>query len=205
MKIGLILECQKPSANWLKNADELICCHIVKNIEPGTEFQIIYKGVKTVLLDECGEDAAKLLNDGCCCVIIVWDLYPPWGSIVDPARDHAAVQKNLSDAGVSSTDPVYPICISYEIETWFLVDRLVLVDAFPRIKASKIKHVKNPERTDPKTILSNYFGSQYMGRTSHVIQLLKGLTVDKFDRIKNNCSSFKEFTESIGKCKTASQ
>lgn len=207
MKIGLILECQKPRENWLKNADELVCCHVIEQIEPGTEFEISYKGSKPVLLEECGEDAATLLKRGCCCVIIVWDLYPPcpWGTTADANKDHAAVKKNLEDAGIDEDAPVYGICIAYELESWFLVDRQVLIDGLPKVKASHIKKVKNFEQADPKTILSDYFPGRYTGQTQYVIQLLKGLTSEKFDRIQNKCTSFNEFVDSVGKCKAASK
>ncbi len=205
MKIGLILECQESMVAWQKNADELVCRHIIEMLEPGTEIESVFLGNKPNLLAKCGKNAAQLLKNGCCCVIIVWDLYPPWEGESDAKKDYAAVKKNLEEAGVDKDAPVYCVCIAYELETWFVVDRQVLVDALPKIKASKIKSVKDFERTDPKTILSEYFPGRYTGRTAHVVQLLKGLTSDKFERIRKKCTSFNEFMDSVGKCKTASQ
>ena len=205
MKIGLILECQESTVAWQKNADELVCCHIIEQLEPGTEIEPIFLNNKPNLLAKCGKNAAQLLENGCCCVIIVWDLYPPWEGEANAENDYAAVKKSLKEAGVDKDAPVYCVCISYELETWFIVDRQVMVDAFPKVKSAKFKKVKDFERTDPKTILSDYFPGRYTGRTSHVVQLIKGLTSEKFDRIRKKCTSFGEFVDSVGKCKTVSE
>jgi hypothetical protein len=202
MKIGLILECQDGGAPDRMNADELVGRHVIKIIAPGTEVEPVFLNRKPRLIDECGVYAKQLLANKCCCVIIIWDLYPLWGGKVCMKRDRDAVLKNLKDAGIPDDAPVYLLCISYELETWFIVDRQVLIDALPKVKADKIKRVRNFERTDPKTILSNYFRSPYRGTTKQVRQLLKGLKKERFRKIQRKCTSFDRFVKQIETCKS---
>ncbi|MBE0620382.1 MAG: DUF4276 family protein [Burkholderiales bacterium] len=118
---------------------------------------------KINLLRDAGKVAAQLLNDGCSCVIILWDLRPAWPDGRKPCRyaERQALLTGLTEAGVPLHAPVYLVCIEQELESWLLgnnqaiaallstkthpyrVSRIKKPDAVVQPKAALIKHFKN--------------------------------------------------------------
>ena len=161
---------------------------------------------KPNLLAEAGKVAAKLLADGCNCVLIVWDLRPAWPDKKNkPCRhdERQALLQALAQAGITVTQPVYLVCIEQELESWVLADErnistFLSTAAHPYIayKVSKPDRVPNP-----KSVMLNHFkmarGSRYEDRM-HAVKILsqKPLDLKKMRR----SASFARFESKLMAC-----
>ena len=195
VKIGLILECA-PSG-----PDQQVCEYLVKRLQPDTEVDSRTMVNKKILIAECGEKAAQLLDDNCQRVIIVWDLYPPWrpkGEKPCRREDRKAICDSLKQAGVDC-QKVHLVCICQELEAWLLADNRAIVAAIEKLirRTPRITGIKkNPESVeDPKSRLDNIF-RQYTHRPyqahTHALKIVKELP--DFKKIKR-CQSFKQFVK----------
>lgn len=205
MKIGLILECQPPRDRLNLSADDLICRHIINLIAPQTQVEPEFLLNQDNLVQRCG-DSAKLLFDEkkCDCVIILWDLQPLWKKYPNPQAkrlaDISKIMTSLSKAGLPSTAPIYLVCLEYELESWFIIDRVILSTAFPGKNITAYPKERHWTRLDPKTILGNYFAGGYSATTVQVKRLLRGLDNAAKDRLERNCRTFKEFVNRVQNC-----
>jgi hypothetical protein len=111
-KVGMILECGPDGA------DVQVCTHLGARLNAAIEVSSITLDNKPNLIENCGAAAARLLEDGCKRVLVVWDLFPPWRQRpLRPCRhkDREGIFHSLQAAGVSRDD-VHLICIREELE-----------------------------------------------------------------------------------------
>src|SRR5437016_5117087 len=73
MKVGLILEGNP------KGPDQQVCELLARRIREDLFIETVTMGNKPSLISGCGDAAAGLLASGCERVLVIWDLYPPWG------------------------------------------------------------------------------------------------------------------------------
>ena len=114
---------------------------------------------KPVLKRECGEWVKALLERGCSCVLIIWDLLPDWGEYEGKGcrhDDREEIAESLKDAGLNPADNrIRLICIEKMLEAWLIADERAL-SAFLSTQAHPV-HVprqKRPEHMpDPKAAL----------------------------------------------------
>jgi hypothetical protein len=155
MKLGLILECGP------EGADKKVCEYLAQKLKPEIEVVSITLDNKPGLLENCGESAAQLLNDGCEKVVIVWDLYPPWREDGEkPCRqeDRENIFSKLTEAEVN-LDKVFLVCIREELEAWLIADgRTVSEVLSTQTRRIKIGDEKRPEQIrNPKMKLNKHF------------------------------------------------
>lgn len=174
MKIGLIFECGP------QGADKLVCEYLASQLRPGVQLVSSTLDNKPNLLAEAGKVAAKLLEDGCRCVLIVWDLRPAWPDTKHkPCRhdERLAVLQALAQAGITVTQPVYLVCIEQELESWVLADEKNISDFLSTVtRQYTAKRVSKPDRVqNPKSVMMNHFntarGSRYDDRI-HAVKIL---------------------------------
>ncbi len=195
MKVGLILECGRGGP------DEQVCMHFMSRIAPGIELTCVTLVNKPQLMAECGAAAARLLQDGCERVVIIWDLFPPWrqpGASHCRGGDRAEIIQSLTNAGVMRP-AVHLVCIEEELEAWLLSDeralRAVLSTAAHSVRVSRRRH---PEAVpNPKAQLRKLF-QQSRGRhyndMVHAIKIVEAMP--DLTRIRR-CPSFVRFVEKV--------
>lgn len=180
MTIGLIFECGP------QGADKLVCEYLAQKIRPGIKLSSRTLDNKENLLRDAGRVAAQLLKDGCCCVLIVWDLRPSWPDKKEKpcrAAERQQILNLLAQAGVPATAPVYLVCVEQELESWLIVcDHAISAYLSTQAHAYTAKKVKKPDRErQPKALMNNYFkearGWVYEDRV-HAIKVLKSAPLD---------------------------
>ena len=129
--IGMVFECGS------QGADKLVCEYLVQQIRPGVTLKSRTLDDKRKLLRDAGKVAAQLLKDGCCCVMIVWDLRPAWPDKAErPCRhdERLAVLARLAEAGVPPTAGFYAklLVVQAVIEAGYLWLAVVAVSMFIR-------------------------------------------------------------------------
>jgi hypothetical protein len=155
--IGMVFECGP------QGADKQVCEHLAQHLRPGVRLKSRTLDNKDNLLRDAGKVAARLLKDGCACVLIVWDLRPAWPDKQRrPCRreERLTVLTRLQEAGLAAAAPVHLICIEQELESWLLSnDKAISAllstaahtyeapkvrrpDAVPQPKAAMIEHFK---------------------------------------------------------------
>ncbi len=191
MKVGMIFECGPAGA------DKVVCELLACRLAPAIEIMSVTLDNKPKLLDDCGQAAARLFQDGCERVVIVWDLYPPWRKGgVKPCRkdDRQAIARSLKRAKVKSK-PVYLVCIEEELETWLIADGRALSTVLSRpAHPAKVRDLKKPEKiSGPKTRLTKLFqqhrGQPYTDRF-HAKKIVEAMP--DLNKIKR-CASFVRF------------
>ncbi len=172
MKIGFIFECGPEGAD--KQVCEYLACEIRPDITPLSRTL----DNKPRLLQDCGLVAAKLLEDGCERVLIVWDLRPAWpGKKACRKVERDAVLASLAKAGIADK-PVFLVCIEQELESWLLADeQKISAYLSTAAHAYEAPQVKKPDREpNPKSVMMNHFkdarGLRYEDRT-HAIKILR--------------------------------
>jgi hypothetical protein len=157
MKIGLVLECMKDGPDQ-KVLEPLV----MKLAPPNSAVTSRTLGNKPKLLSGCGAVAAELLKDQCDRVLIVWDLWPSWGS-VPPCRrdDRKQALDSLAEAKVKMHG-IRLLCIEQMLESWLLADtqaleRLVAKWVNPRTPRNFRVASGAVFDTKPKTLLTRLF------------------------------------------------
>ena len=172
MKIGFIFECGP------EGADKQVCEYLAREIQP--EITPVSRTLdnKPRLLQDCGLVAAKLLEEGCERVLIVWDLRPAWpGKKSCRKVERDAVIASLAKAGVADK-PVFLVCVEQELESWLLADeQKISAYLSTAAHAYEAPQVRKPDRVpNPKSVMMNHFkdarGWRYEDRT-HAIKVLK--------------------------------
>lgn len=174
MKIGMIFECGP------QGADKLVCEYLARQLRPGIQVVPRTMDNKPNLLADAGKVAAKLLEDGCQCVLIVWDLRPAWPDTKHkPCRynERQTVLQTLAQAGVATNQPVYLVCIEQELESWVLADESNVSDFLSTAAHPyTAKKVSKPDQVpNPKSVMMNHFkvarGLRYDDRV-HAVKIL---------------------------------
>lgn len=198
--IGLIYECGP------QGADKQVCEYLIEQIKPGVKVSSRTLDNKENLLRDAGKVAAQLLQDGCSCVLIVWDLRPAWPDMKNKPCRHAERQTlmtTLAEAGVSSDAPVYLICIEQELESWLLANErsiaaLLSTDAHPY----RMSRVRSPDTVPmPKAVLFKHFknarGWRYDDKVD-AIRVLRAADID-LGRLRRSIS-FARFETKLYSC-----
>ncbi|HPG61129.1 MAG TPA: DUF4276 family protein [Casimicrobium sp.] len=198
--IGFIFECGP------QGADKQVCEYLATEITGHTHFKSRTLDNKPKLLSDAGPVARQLLGDGCCCVLIVWDLRPSWPDKKDkPCRkmERDAVLKSLHDADVPHNAPVYLVCIEQELESWILAARDSLsaylsTAAHPYV-APRMR--RPDDEKNPKSKVISIFrkerGLTYDDKV-HALKILRAAPV-KLPRLRDSLS-FARFEEKLRRC-----
>lgn len=199
--LGLILECGP------QGADKQVCEYLIERIRPGMRVRSETLDNKANLLRDSGKVAARLLKDGCECVLIVWDLRPAWPDRTDKPCRHAErieLLSRLAEAGVPEDAPVYLVCVEQELESWLLANERAL-SAFLSTPAHPfpVPRVRSPDRhPQPKAEVIGLFkqarGWRY-NDTVHAIRVLKAVQLD-FGRLRSS-ESFCRFEKMVSACR----
>jgi Domain of unknown function (DUF4276) len=178
--IGMIFECGP------QGADKLVCEYLAAKIRPGVPLSSRTLDNKENLLRDAGRVAAQLLKDGCTCVLIVWDLRPAWPDKQDKpcrAAERQQVLEALKQAGVKGDEPVYPVCIEQELESWLLAsDAAIAAHLSTPSHPYPVQRVRRPDAVpQPKAVMINHFkkarGWRYDDKVD-AIRVLKAAEID---------------------------
>lgn len=199
MKVGMIFECGP------QGADKQVCEYLAREIRGGTEFAFVTLDNKANLLRDAGLAAKRMLADGCCCVLLIWDLRPAWPTPKRPCRANevAEIRKSLTEADVGNQEPVHLICIEQELESWLLaneraISELLSTDAHPY----RVGKTRSPDRvTQPKSALIELFKSARGWRYDDKVDAVRVLRAAPVDlpRLRRS-ASFARFEEKLLGC-----
>ncbi|MEW5886209.1 MAG: DUF4276 family protein [Pseudomonadota bacterium] len=179
MKIGFIFECGP------EGADKQVCEYLARAIRPGITPVSRTLDNKPRLFQDCGLVAAKLLQEGCERVLIVWDLRPAWPDKQrKPCRklEREAILAAVEQAKIAGL-PVFLVCIEQELESWLLADEAKLsVYLSTQSHRYAPKRVRRPDHiVNPKAVMMNHFrtarGWLYEDRT-HAVKILQSGVLD---------------------------
>ncbi len=116
LRVGILVECGRGGL------EDVLCrriCELLRQqIKVDFEIDIVPMDNKARLIQDCGTVAARLLDDGCRRVVILWDERPAWPKIGEPLcwhNDRQSILANLHRAEVANR-PVYLVCIEREFE-----------------------------------------------------------------------------------------
>lgn len=198
--IGFVFECGP------QGADKQVCEYLATQITGQTRFKSRTLDNKPKLLAEAGAVARQLLDDGCCRVLIVWDLRPSWPDKTNkPCRkmERDAVLKSLDDAAVPGNAPVYLICIEQELESWILADNGAL-SAYLSTPTHPydVPRTRRPDdEKNPKSKVISHFkkarGTPYDDKV-HALKILKAAQLNS-SRLRKS-PSFARFEQRLRRC-----
>lgn len=200
MTIGLIFECGP------QGADKQVCEYLVAQLKPGARITSATLDNKENLLRDAGKVAARMLKDGCACVLVVWDLRPAWPDMKNnPCRhdERQALLLSLREAGLSAKAPVYLVCVEQELESWLLAcDHAIAAYLSTPAHAFPVKRVKAPDAVQqPKAAMINHFRDarnwRYEDRV-HAIRVLRAAALD-LKRLRRSVS-FVRFESKLADC-----
>ena len=199
--VGLVFECGP------QGADKQVCEYLIQHIKPAVKVSSRTLDNKENLLRDAGKVAKQLLQDGCNCVLIVWDLRPAWPDTKHKPCRHAERQtllSNLKDAGVRTHAPVYLICIEQELESWLLAsDHAIAALLSTAAHTYRVSRSKKPDTvTQPKAALIKHFkdarGWRYDDKVDAIrviraanielSRLRRSTSFDRFEIKLNNCA-----------------
>ncbi len=198
--IGLIYECGP------QGADKQVCEYLIEKIKPGVKISSRTLDNKENLLSAAGKVAAQLLQDGCSCVLIVWDLRPAWPDMKNKPCRHAerkTLMTTLAEAGVSPDAPVFLICIEQELESWLLAnERAIAALLSTPAHPYRMSRVRRPDDVPmPKAVLIKHFkdarGRRYDDKVDAIL-ILKAVEID-LRRLRRSIS-FSRFETKLYSC-----
>jgi len=200
MRLGLIFECGP------QGADKQVCEYLIEHIKPGVKVSSRTLDNKENLLRDAGKVAKQLLQDGCACVLIVWDLRPAWPDMKQKPCRHVERQTllvRLAEAEVPLHAPVHLICIEQELESWLLAnERTVSAYLSTAAHAYKARRVKYPDGVlQPKAVLIKHFKTARNWRYDdkvNAIGVLRAVDVD-LPRLRRS-TSFGRFENKLNSC-----
>lgn len=191
LTVGMIFECGP------QGADKKVCEYLLKRLKPTIQIKSITLDNKPNLVQNCGASAAQLLSKGCDRVIIIWDLYPAWREKGErPCRreDRQAILKSLKTAAVDLSK-AHLVCITEELEAWFLADGRALSSVLSRPTHSvTVRDSRKPETAkNPKAQLTKLFKEKTGRPYSDLVHADKIVqAIPDFAKIKR-CETFKRF------------
>ncbi|MCX8522158.1 MAG: DUF4276 family protein [Rhodoferax sp.] len=198
--IGMIFECGP------MGADKQVCEYLAKQLYPGVQISSATLDNKKNLLESAAAVTKRLLKDGCCGVLIIWDLRPAWpDKQKKPCRaaERNHILSSLRQAGVPSTAPVYLVCIEQELESWLLAcDHAISAHLSTSAHAYKVERCKQPDQVpQPKAVMEKHFSTArgWVYRDlSDALRVLQAANLDEkrlcqstsFERFKNKLAAF---------------
>jgi hypothetical protein len=172
MKVGMIFECGP------QGADKQVCEYLAKKLIPDLKIVSVTLTNKKNLLEECGSATASLLKARCEKVLIIWDLYPPWGQKGQrPCRktDREAILKSLAGEGIAENAPVCLVCVEQELEAWLVADGSAIGNLLSRpTHLVKVDDQKKPDTVvNPKKYLVQVFEQNAGRRYNDIVDAIK--------------------------------
>ncbi len=153
--LGLVLECDAGGP------DELVFRCLVRRLDPSIEVKPTCLGTKRAVLDRGAEAAQQLVEaSGCGLVLIVWDLKPlsEGPPLAKTCMDEAnELREKLKSLPPATQQKIRLLCITYELETWFLADERVIrgfLSTAERAFKYKVPNKLETKGKDPKAILN---------------------------------------------------
>ena len=144
MKVGFIVECGP------EGAETRVIPYLARMIDDRIEPDVVPLARKPVLKRECGMWVKALLERGCSCVLIIWDLLPDWGEYEGKGcrhDDRRQIAESLASAGLDPADQrIRLICIEKMLEAWLIADERAL-SAFLSTQAHPV-HVLRQKRAE---------------------------------------------------------
>lgn len=193
MKVGILVECGR---DGLEDVVVRRICQLLS-----AEIDIVPMDSKAKLIRDCGPAVARLLEDGCDRVVILWDEKPAWprtGERLCWHNDRQDILTSLKRAGVGRA-AVRLVCIEREFESWLLFDKQMLscvlsTDAHP----VNARPPGRPDRhRDPKAAMRNLFREH--GRGPYVdVQFARQFArcLTALNRLRH-CQTFKRFEQAL--------
>jgi hypothetical protein len=191
--IGILCE------GGLQSEDQQVLQALAARIVPGAQVRISPMGNKPDLIASCGPATQALLAEGCCRVVIVWDVMPRWGRPNGAQQDEQDIQTALAQAGLAGHPCVFLVPIHAELEAWLLADGSALSTLLSRpthpVKVAGTKKVQSVD--NPKKRLMRIF--QKHGKTyipnMHAAQIIQ-LLPDHFGNL-SAVPSFREYGQAL--------
>ncbi|MDX2078627.1 MAG: DUF4276 family protein [bacterium] len=189
-------------------ADIQVCEYLVKQFAPHITLEKSISMInKPKLIANCGESASLLLEQGCDRVVILWDLYPPWGEKdAKPCRkeDRDAIIESLKESlNPKDQKKVFLVCIENMLEAWLLYDENALKSVLsrPTRPIKKLTLDKHPERIpDPKAYLIALYSQHGKGRYTDYIDAIKIVRLLDLSRLRK-CETFVRFALKVADIK----
>ena len=199
-QIGMIFECGP------MGADKQVCEYLARQLCPGVQISSATLDNKKNLLESAAAVAKRLLKDGCCGVLIIWDLRPAWPDKKQKpcrAAERKHILGSLQQAGLPSTAPVYLVCIEQELESWLLAcDHAISAYLSTPAHAYKAKRCKKPDQVaQPKAVMENHFNTArgWVYRDlSDALRVLKAANLDLESLCRS--TSFARFKNKLADC-----
>ena len=197
MKVGMIFECGK------KGADIKVCEHLAKSLNSDIVPDSVPLDNKPNLLTECGDIALLLLEGGCERVVIIWDLYPPWGEKGEKPchkEDREAILNSLKKSRVP-LEKVVLVCIENELETWLLYDKNAIEHLLSRpTHRVRLEKIKRPQEIiNPKSHLMRIFKQHGREYTDYedAIKIARKINISRLRK----CETFVRFALKVANIK----
>jgi hypothetical protein len=198
-KVGILVECGR------QGLETIVCRRICDLLRTHTrvqfEIDIVPMDNKERLIQQCGAAVARLFDDGCDRVVILWDQRPAWPDKKGPlcwANDRRDILASLAQAQLHDR-PVHLVCIEREFESWLLYDERMLscvlsTDAHKvRVATQRHPHkMKNPKGT-----MSSLF-DQHRGWTYVDVQYARDFArcLQNLSRLRQ-CATFRRFGQRV--------
>lgn len=200
MTLGLIFECGP------QGADKQVCEYLIQHIKPGVRVSSRTLDNKENLLRDAGRVTAQLLQDGCTCILILWDLRPAWPDMKhQPCRyaERQTLLTSLGKAGVLPHAPVHMVCIEQELESWLLAsDQAIAALLSTDAHAYHVTRIKRPDVVgQPKAALCNHFRNARGWRYDDKVDAIRVLRAAKVDLARlRRSTSFGRFETKLQGC-----
>jgi hypothetical protein len=176
MTIGFIVECAQ------QGPEEVLVNEVMRCFRPKDKPIVLPKLNKGNLLANAVTDAAKLVEQGCKKVFILWDWHPieaSWGESKKKWRpgvcrtEAAKLRAALKAAGLTK-EQVVLVCVTQEVEAWALADKNAIKERLKtRLKTHQPRQINVPrtgkpeEESDPERRLENIFGRNDVSLVKH--------------------------------------
>jgi hypothetical protein len=199
MKAGILVECGR------QGLEDVLCRRICEllggHIGRAFEVDIVPMDNKERLILECGAAAARLLDEGCDHVVILWDERPAWpkvGARLCWHRDRDDVLASLRKAGVAGPS-VQLVCVEREFESWLLHDERMLSCVLSTAEHPiRVRPQQNPHRMpNPKGAMMRLF-RQHRGWRYVDVQYARAFArcLPDLARLRG-CATFRRFAEKV--------
>ena len=198
-RVGILVECGRGGL------EDVLCRRICELLREQTrvefEIDIVPMDNKARLIQECGTVTARLLDDGCHRVVILWDERPAWPRIGEPLcwhNDRQSILASLRQAQVANR-PVHLVCIEREFESWLLFDHQMLSNVLStEAHPVRVGSQRNPHRMqNPKGTMTSLFrqhrGWRYVD-VQHATEFARCL--QNLNRLLR-CATFRRFAEQV--------
>jgi len=199
LRVGILVECGRDGL------EDVVCRRICELLAQHTglrlQVDIVPMDNKRRLILECGAAAARLLEDGCHRVVVLWDERPAWPQVGEDLcwhRDREDILTNLRQAGARRPN-VHLVCIEREFESWLLHDERVLscvlsTDAHP----VRVPRQRHPHRMpNPKGTMMRLF-EEHRGWRYVDVQFARSFArcLENLSRLRG-CTTFCRFAQKV--------